>query len=96
MIKIFILLCCILFSNVSCAYQSMMQQVKPLTDADANQLISLGMAAKGMTKDQVLQAWGEPYKIKKSKSKYYDEIWFYKFNWKTDQVCYFKNNILVK
>lgn len=91
------LFCAILLLNTSCAYQHKpnMEKIEPLSESAIESLISTGIVARGMTKEQVIEAWGEPYKIKKVSSPYYDEIWFYKFNWKTDRRLYFKGNTYI-
>ena len=50
----------------------------------------------GMTMEQVEERWGEPLKIIKKNEKDYDEIWVYKFHWKTRSDLYFKDGILVR
>jgi hypothetical protein len=50
----------------------------------------------GMTKEQVKERWGEPLRVIKKDEKEYNEIWVYKFHWKTRSDLYFKNGILVR
>ncbi len=53
-----------------------------------------GEVELGMTREQVLESWGEPDKIVKKKGKDYDEIWIYIPHWKIKNYLYFKDGIL--
>lgn len=50
----------------------------------------------GMTMEQVREGWGEPLRVIKRNRKDCDEMWVYKFHWKTRADLYFKNGILVR
>ncbi len=50
----------------------------------------------GMTRNQVLESWGEPKKRKIVKYHDSDEMWIYIPNWKFRNKLFFKMGVLVK
>ncbi len=55
-----------------------------------------GKVKLGMTKEQVVEKWGEPAKIIKKRGKDYDEIWVFIPHWKFRNYLYFKDGVLIR
>lgn len=85
-----------IFIMYSCAFTSSSDETKMASPETIKALLKIGGIGRGMTKDQVRQSWGEPKRIRKVNSKYYDEIWYYDFNWKGDNMLYFKDGIYIR
>ncbi|MDD3375051.1 MAG: hypothetical protein PHY73_04940 [Candidatus Omnitrophica bacterium] len=55
-----------------------------------------GRVKIGMTKNQVIEQWGEPYQVRETNNEEFDEIWVYVPHWTAKHRLYFKNDIVIK